>query len=77
MKITDERHKRNTVMFKDLNIGDCFEFRGDFYIKIDPIELSFNEENNYRAFKLGPNVVFAFANDAIVTKVNIEIIIKN
>ena len=53
MKIIDEHHKSNVVMFKDLDIGDCFEFRDNFYIKIDPIELSFSKENNYRAFKLG------------------------
>lgn len=77
MKITDNRYKPNVVMFKDLNIGDCFEYKGDFYIKTYPIEISLNEENNYRAFRLGHNRFCAFADDTIVTKVNMEIIIKN
>lgn len=77
MKITDNRYKPNVVMFKDLNIGDCFEYKNDFYIKTYPIEISLNEENNYRAFKLGYARACSFADDTIVTKVNMEIIIKN
>ena len=77
MKITDNRYKPNVVMFKDLNIGDCFEYRGDFYIKMYPIERDDLEECNYTAFKLGCSRAWSFNNDAKVTKVNMEVIIEN
>lgn len=76
MKIIDERHKQNTVMFNDLGIGDCFEYNGDFYIKMYPIERD-NAMYSYSAFNLIHNEAWSFANDVNVTKVNMEVIIKN
>lgn len=77
MKITDNRNKPNVVMFNDLNIGDCFEYKGDFYIKMYPIELCDVEEFNYTAFKLDNCRAYNFVYNDSVTKVDMEIIIRN
>lgn len=77
MKIIDERHKQNTVMFNDLGIGDCFEYNGDFYIKMFPIERCDNVDYNYTVFKLDSCRAWCFACDTLVTKVNMEVIIRN
>ena len=77
MIITDNRHKPKVTMFKDLNIGDCFEYKGEFYIKMYPVERCGHVEYNYTAFKLGSSRAWSFANDVFVTKVSMEVIIGN
>lgn len=74
MKITDNRHKQKVVMFKDLKIGDCFEYKDDFYIKMLPIGRCDIEDT---AFRLGCSKAWYFAPDVFVTKVNMEVIIEN
>ena len=77
MKITDNRNKPNVVMFNDLNIGDCFEYKGEFYIKMYPIERCDLEEYDYTAFKLSNCRACSFVYSDYVTKVDMEIIIEN
>ena len=77
MKITDNRYKPNVVMFKDLDVGDCFEYKGDFYIKMYSLDSVYMMKVINRAFKLGCTNVCDFADDTIVTKVNMEVIIEN
>lgn len=77
MKITDNRNKPKVVLFNDLGIGDCFEYKGEFYIKMYPIECCDLTEYNYTAFKLGSSRACNFVYSDYVTKVNMEIIIEN
>ena len=76
MKITDNRNKPNVVMFNDLGIGDCFEFNGDFYIKIYPIKRDDPLVCSYSAFELGNCKALSFIDTTVVTKVDMEIIIN-
>lgn len=78
MKITDNR-KLNTFMLKDLNIGDCFSHNDDFYIKISPISCDDCglEEVSFTSLRLSDCHIVPFNNDADVTKVDIEIIIRD
>lgn len=73
MKVTNKR-TWGEIEFCELHIGDVFEWVGDYYVVI-PDVIDEETETYYNAFDLTNNALDSFGEDAVVTKVNAEIVI--
>lgn len=70
MKIIDERIKKKGDTFKNVELGDVFEYSGDIYLKV---EYSFENNNAYN-LNTGK---FATLSDSIVTPLEAELVIRD
>lgn len=70
MKITDERIERKEYTFKDVVLGNVFEYSGDIYLKVE-----YSYENN-NAYNLNTGK-FATLSDSIVTPLEAELVIRD
>jgi hypothetical protein len=72
MKIIDNTVSK-TVLFESLALGDVFSFGSNFYMKIPLIEGS---ETVANAVSLAYGFMDYFNDDALVTKVNCQLVIE-
>ena len=70
MKITDERIERKEYTFKDVALGNVFEYSGDIYLKLDTLDV----DNN--AYNLN-TCRFVTLSDGAVTPIEAELVIRD
>lgn len=70
MKITDERIERKEYTFKDVVLGNVFEYSGDIYLKLDTSDV----DNN--AYNLN-TCRFATLSDGVVMPIEAELVIRD
>ena len=70
MKITDERIEIKEYTFKDVALGNVFEYSGDIYLKLDTHDM----DNN--AYNLN-TCRFATLSDGAVTPIEAELVIRD
>lgn len=70
MKITDERIERKEYTFKDVALGNVFEYSGDIYLKLDTPDV----DNN--AYNLN-TCRFVTLSDGAVMPIEAELVIRD
>lgn len=70
MRITDKRTEKKEYTFKDVALGNVFEYSGDIYLKLDTSDVDLNAYNlNTRRFVI--------LSDGIVTPLEAELVIRD
>jgi len=72
MKIED-RIKENRVTFINLNIGDCFYYSGDYYIKTEEKHIS--DGGKLTAVSLKSGLYYHFIDNEYVIKLKAKVVI--
>lgn len=70
MKITDERIERKEYTFKDVALGNVFEYSGDIYLKLDTLDVD-NNAYNLNTYR------FVTLSDGAVTPIEAELVIRD
>lgn len=72
MNIIDERFK-NTILFKDLSVGDVFNIHGDYYVRIK----AYNSDGvKWNSLNLTNCDIYFYHDEQPVTKVEADLYIK-
>ena len=71
MRIIDERIKRRGRTFKDIELGDVFEYLGDIYLKLDTSDVDSN------AYNLNTCRFAILLSDSVVTLIEAELVIRD
>lgn len=74
MKIQDNRNQ-NTICFKDIAVGDVFECRDIFYLKI--IDIKLDELTNINAIELEQGKIACFSETEQVKRINAELVVRS
>ena len=70
MKITDKRTEKKEYTFKDVVLGNVFEYSGDIYLKLDTSDV------NNNAYNLN-TCRFATLSDGAVMPIEAELVIRD
>lgn len=70
MRITDKRIKKKEYTFKDVVLGNVFEYSGDIYLKLDTSDVD-NNAYNFNTCR------FTTLSDGAVTPIEAELVIRD
>lgn len=67
----------NRIAFKEIAQGQVFMYRGEYYIKTEPIHMPSSRDKYMNAVKLrnGANG-YCFSEHVVVTKINAKVVIE-
>lgn len=68
MKITDKRTEKKEYTFKDVVLGNVFEYSGDIYLKLDTSDADYNAYNlnTYRFVTLSGDAVIPIEAELVI-----------
>jgi len=70
MKVTNKKHKENSVYLCDLNYGEVFVYQGDLYIKTDDTD----QDDQHFVVCLEDGIMISLISATLVKQVEAEVI---